>query len=40
MYIIYQGEVKVLAGENEDKVVATLGDNKVFGDSALEKLND
>lgn len=34
MYVLYQGEVNVIAGD-EDKVTTTLGENQVFGERAM-----
>lgn len=36
MFVIFSGEVGVYIGEENDKCVATLGANKVFGEKALE----
>ena len=35
MFIIYQGEVNIIAGE-EDKITTTLNEMHVFGERALE----
>jgi CRP-like cAMP-binding protein len=34
MYILYQGEVSVIAGE-DDKITTVLHENQVFGERAL-----
>jgi CRP-like cAMP-binding protein len=36
MYILVKGEVGVYIGAGEDNCVAMLGDNKIFGERALE----
>ena len=36
MYILYQGEVSVIAGE-DDKITTVLHENQVFGERALSK---
>ncbi len=36
MYILYQGGVNVIAGD-EDKITTVLHENQVFGERALDK---
>mmetsp|Transcript_34061 Transcript_34061/g.33255 ORF Transcript_34061/g.33255 Transcript_34061/m.33255 type:complete len:94 (+) Transcript_34061:798-1079(+) len=37
MFIIYEGEVGIYVDDQSENCVATLTENKVFGETALEK---